>query len=141
MKKRILMLLLGAALVLCACQRQKTICPEESNPPYQRPDLSTLIELPPPAEPTNAPIMVEIGGKMLSVDQLVQGPLCNADWSGTVYVGCDVEVAAWEDSEHPLFLAGCDLQIEPHTVVFVADHNDAAYYKGCSCHTGEDPVE
>jgi hypothetical protein len=85
--------------------------------------------------PSPTPAMVEIGGNMLSVDKIVQGPLCNDDWHGTIYVGCDVQVAQWE--EHPTFLQYCNLNIQPGTIVYVADHNDAAYYKGCSCHTGK----
>jgi hypothetical protein len=69
------------------------------------------------------------------VDKVVAGPLCNDDWSGIVYVTCDVQVYAWE--EFPTFLEECDLKIEPDTVVYVAAHNDTAYYNGCSCHTGE----
>jgi hypothetical protein len=74
---------------------------------------------------------------MMTVDRVVSGPLCNDRWQGTVYVGCEVQVLEW--SETPLFLKDCDLTIEPGTVVYVADHNDAAYYNGCSCHTGELP--
>jgi hypothetical protein len=29
--------------------------------------------------------------------------------------------------------------MEPDTVVYVAYHNDAAYYKGCSCHVNGEP--
>jgi len=53
-----------------------------------------------------------------------------------VYVTCDVQVLEWKD--RPTFLEDCDLVIEPGTVVYVAAHNDAAYYNGCSCHTGGD---
>jgi hypothetical protein len=81
--------------------------------------------------------MVEVNGKMILADKVVEGPLCNDLWRGEVYVGCDVQVAAWE--EEPLFLKGCELTIEPGTVVYVAAHNNEAYYKGCSCHTGEAP--
>jgi hypothetical protein len=52
-----------------------------------------------------------------------------------VYVTCDVEVLPWE--AQPTFLKGCDLSIEPDTIVYVADHYDAPYYNGCSCHTEE----
>jgi hypothetical protein len=69
----------------------------------------------------------------MAVDQVISGALCNGDWSGTVYVACDVQVLAWEDQ--PTFLKDCDLSIEPGTVVYVAYHNDAPYYNGCSCHT------
>lgn len=69
------------------------------------------------------------------VDQVVEGPLCNGSWSGTVYVTCNVLVYPW--NEQPTFLKDCDLSIASDAVVYVAYHNDTAYYKGCSCHTGE----
>jgi hypothetical protein len=78
---------------------------------------------------------MEIGGRKVTVDQVVRGPLCNGDWRGTVYVACDVQVLAWE--EQPTFLKDCDLTVAPNTVVYVAYHNDTPYYNGCSCHTGE----
>jgi hypothetical protein len=71
------------------------------------------------------------------VDKVVEGPLCNDVWSGTVYVSCNVQVVAWV--EEPVFLKNCYLTIEPGTVVYVAYHNNAAYYNGCSCHTEETP--
>jgi len=79
----------------------------------------------------------------VQVDKLVDYPLCNDTWSGTVYVSCDAQVADAEldAEENPLFFKGCDLNIAPNTEVIVAAHNDQAYYKGCSCHTGEDPVK
>jgi hypothetical protein len=78
---------------------------------------------------------VEIGGRQVPVDRIVSGPLCNDDWHGTVYVSCGVRVAEWYDN--PFFLKDCQLNVEPGTVVYVAAHNDAAYYQGCSCHTGQ----
>ena len=78
---------------------------------------------------------MEIAGRMVSVDKVVEGPLCNDTWRGTVYVTCNIQVYEWK--EQPLFLKGCNLTIEPGTVVYVADHNNTAYYNGCSCHTGE----
>jgi len=77
---------------------------------------------------------VEIGGKTVLVDRIVEGPLCNDTWSGTIYVTCNVQVYPWEGQ--PTFLDDCDLTIEPGTVVYVADHGDEPYYKGCSCHYG-----
>jgi hypothetical protein len=71
------------------------------------------------------------------VDKIVAGSMCNDTWRGTVYVTCDVQVSEWENE--PLFLKDCNLSIEPGTVVYVAYHNDTAYYNGCSCHTGEQP--
>jgi hypothetical protein len=75
---------------------------------------------------------VEIKGRTMSVDRVIHGPLCNDSWSGTIYVACDVQVAAWE--EDPIFLRECDLNIEENTIVYVASHNDEQYNKGCSCH-------
>lgn len=80
-------------------------------------------------------MLVEIRGRMERVDKLVQGSLCSDSWRGTVYVDCNVQVAPWE--ENPTFLDGCDLAIAPDTVVYVAHHNDEAYFKGCSCHYTE----
>jgi hypothetical protein len=80
---------------------------------------------------------VEIGKDNMLVDKVVEGALCNDTWSGIVYVGCNVEVYAW--TEEPTFLKDCQLNIEPQTVVYVADHNNTAYYNGCSCHTGMTP--
>jgi hypothetical protein len=83
----------------------------------------------------SSPVEVEISGRLMTVDRIVTGPLCNDSWKGKVYVACDVQVLEWE--EQPLFLKSCNLSIEPETVVYVAYHNDAAYYNGCSCHTGQ----
>ena len=79
---------------------------------------------------------------LAQLDKLVDYPLCNDDWSGTVYVSCDAQVAESElDAQaNPLFLKGCNLNIAPNTVVYVAAHNDEAFYKGCSCHTGGSPL-
>lgn len=127
-------------LILSACQRQETVCkPDEGT--TSRLQLTELIDLPPPAAPAQ-PIQVLIRGRKTEVDKVVDYPLCNDNWSGTVYVSCDVQVAEAEldTDSNPLFLKGCNLNIAPNTVVYVAAHNDAAYYKGCSCHTGTDPA-
>lgn len=81
--------------------------------------------------------MVMIGGQQVLVDKVVNGALCNDTWRGTVYVACDVQVFPWV--EEPLFLKDCELNINPNTVVYVAYHNNGAYYNGCSCHTGATP--
>jgi len=129
------------AILLSACQRQNQVCPPITGTPPPQPALVDLLALPVP-ESNSEPMMIEIGGKMRRVDKLVDYPLCNDNWSGTVYVNCDAQVAqsALDEEENPLFLKGCSLKIEPGTVVYVAAHNDTAYYKGCSCHTGEDPI-
>jgi hypothetical protein len=129
------------ALYISACDRKNKVCPPLEGTPRPKPALADLIALPSPSSPTE-PILVEIGGKMVSVDRLVEGPLCNDSWSGIVYVGCNTIVgqSKMDAEENPLFFQGCDLNIEPNTIVYVAAHNDAAFYKGCSCHTGVDPI-
>lgn len=129
------------ALISAACERERGGCEIEGATPKPTIQLTDLLSQ--TLEPAihEAPIKVEIKGKMTEVDKLVNYPICNDNWSGTVYVSCDAQVAEAEidDDDNPLFFKGCNLNIEPNTVVYVAAHNDAAYYKGCSCHTGEAP--
>jgi hypothetical protein len=124
---------------LFGCERSNTVCPQDEGAPQPALQLADLLETSPPASDTVAPRQVEIQGKLMEVDKVVDYPLCNDNWSGTVYVSCEARVAETEldANANPLFLKGCNLNIEPNTVVYVAAHNDAAYYKGCSCHTGE----
>ena len=135
MMRRIPFILLVSSILLLTSCAEKPVCPNSNeDKQYLTPEELASLDVPALAtEPTE----VSIGGKKMMVDKLVSGPLCNDRWQGTVYVGCDVQVMEW--SETPLFLKDCDLTIEPGTVVYVADHNDAAYYNGCSCHTGELP--
>lgn len=134
MPRLLLLTLISSTLILSSCA-EKQVCP---TPGDYRQYLSQedLVSLEVPAT-VASPAEVSINGKTILVDQLVTGPLCIGQWAGTVYVGCDVQVMEWEET--PLFLKDCDLSIEPGTVVYVAYHNDAAYYNGCSCHTGELP--
>jgi hypothetical protein len=128
-------------ILISACERQNTVCSPLDGTPQPKPALADLIAMEAP-EALESPLTIEIGGKMRTVDKLVDYAICNDEWQGIVYVGCDAQVAqAQTDSQdNPLFFKGCDLKIEPGTVVYVAAHNDAAYYKGCSCHTGQDPI-
>jgi hypothetical protein len=133
--KKLFLILAGITLLfLSACQNQSTVCPQVPGTPQfinVFPDeLPTLV-----AVINSTLIPVEIGGKIIQVNKIVEGPLCNDTWSGTVYVTCDVQVYPW--AELPTFLKDCNLSIAPDTVVYVAEHNDTAYYNGCSCHTGE----
>lgn len=128
----LLMLLLPSA-----CQSQPSVCPPVTGTPRYL-DLAQLISLTPTPGPPPTSMPVEIGGKQMLVDKVVSGPLCNDTWQGTVYVTCDVQVAKWNEDENPTFLKGCNFTVEPGTIVYVAAHNDAAYYNGCSCHTGEE---
>jgi len=118
---------------LSSCQTSNTVCPLITSTPLFLSGSPELI--PTPTQNASADLSVTIDGKALQVDRVVSGPLCNDSWSGIVYVGCDVQVYNY-DKENPLFLKDCDLKIDPQTVVYVAYHNNTAYYKGCSCHTG-----
>jgi hypothetical protein len=121
-------------LFLPGCRAEAPACPLPTGTPR-------YLDVPPQELPTSipgsssSPIPMEIGGRTINFDQVVEGPLCNGTWSGTVYVACNVQVYPWV--EQPTFLKDCDLEIEPGTVVYVASHNNTAYYNGCSCHTGE----
>jgi len=134
MKYYITLTLLSLLVLSVGCQEATPGCPPVSQtpeylttPPYQLP-TPTLV-----SEARN----VVIGRREMIVDKVVAGPLCNDRWSGTVYVTCDVQVYPWV--EEPSFLEDCQLNIEPQTVVYVAYHNNSAYYNGCSCHTGLTP--
>jgi len=134
MKKWLPILAGVAILFLPACQTQKPACPPATGTPQ-------YLTVPPEELPTSifetnpSPIPIEIEGRAINVDKVIEGPLCNDTWNGTVYVPCNVQVYPWEDQ--PTFLKNCNLLIAPGTVVYVAAHNNAAYYNGCSCHTGE----
>jgi hypothetical protein len=121
-------------LLAAACQRQSTVCPEGSITYVS--ELATPVGSPaePRPEVTPTPALVEIKGKVIAVDRVIRGPLCNAEWTGTVYVACDIEILEWLES--PGFLEACPFEVKPGSTVYVAAHNDTAYYKGCSCHTG-----
>ena len=119
------------------CDRQKTVCTPKVGTPKPTVQLAELIKITPPPSPQPLPIMVEIRGKMIQVDKLVDYPLCNDVWNGYVYVSCEAQVAEWDPDIGSRFLEGCQLEIVAGTVVYVAAHNDEPLYKGCSCHTGE----
>jgi len=121
-----------ALIFLTGCGKQEPICPAVTGTP----DYLTVPpeELPTPKlGPAPTPVVMDIGGRTITVDKVVSGPLCNDTWSGVVYVTCNVQVYAWDKA--PDFLKNCNLVIKPGTVVYVARHNDTAYYNGCSCHT------
>jgi hypothetical protein len=128
--------------MLVACENNNTVCLQDEIDLKPTLDLNDLLILTPVPEIIASPTLVEINGKMIEVSKVVDYPVCNDHWSGVVYVGCDVEIGTSEldEDKNPLFFKDCQLTIEPNTVVYVAAHNDAPYYKGCSCHTGEEPV-
>jgi hypothetical protein len=110
------------------------VCPLTTQTPQ-------YLTVPPEKLPTPTPVTegrsVVVGRSEVHVDKVIVGPLCNDSWNGTIYVSCDVQVYPWV--ENPTFLKDCQLDIEPQTVVYVAYHNNTAYYNGCSCHTGLTP--
>ena len=122
---------------LTACDREKTVCTPEVGTPKPTLQLAELIKIAATPGPTPVPVLVEISGGIIEVDKLVDYPICNDDWYGTVYVNCDAQVAMWDPEEGSRFFEGCNLNIDPNAVVYVAAHNDSPHYKGCSCHTGE----
>jgi hypothetical protein len=135
MKNLIFIMTAVTLFFVSACQKEEAACQSSTGTPRYmtaQPSGGSPTES---INPLTAPVGMEIGGKIISVDKVVEGPLCNDTWSGTVYVTCNIQVFAWK--ELPTFLKNCNLNIAPGTVVYVADHNDAAYYNGCSCHTGE----
>ncbi len=129
MKKYLSYILLCLALLLSACKAE---CPPERisylDDVTLFPQITTAADL----ESDSSPTRIEIKGKETQVDRLITGPVCNDDWSGTVYVTCDIQIAAWETDA--FFFQGCDLDIEEDTVVYVEAHNNKEYTKGCSCH-------
>jgi hypothetical protein len=134
MPRLLLLTLISSALLMSSCA-EKQVCPTPGEDKHylSQEDLVSLDA----SSSEQSSAEVSIGGKTMMVDKVVTGPLCSGHWEGTIYVGCDVQVVEWVET--PLFLKDCDLSIEPGTVVYVAYHNDAAYYNGCSCHTGELP--
>ena len=126
---KILALLLGV-LVCAACQPKEPVCSEGQityrNRSEPFPSAASMEVIP-------QDVTLEIKRKPITLDQVVEGQLCNNYLSGTVYVGCDLEIYEWERTSN--FLDGCDFVVDPNTVIYVAAHNNAAYYKGCaSCH-------
>jgi hypothetical protein len=140
-RQSFVLLTLLFVFALCSCARNKTVCPPAEGTSADKPPLAEMIDLPPPIPASSEPVEVLIQGRKMKVDKLVDYPLCNDNWSGTIYVSCEAQVAEAEldPDSNPLFLKGCDLNIAPNTTVYVAAHNDAPYYKGCSCHTGLAP--
>lgn len=126
--------LLILLLFLVGCQKTTPVCPAATGTPHY---LTTSPEKLSTPTPSNGSYSVEIGRKIVQMDKVISGPLCNDTLKGNVYVACDVQVYPWE--ENPTFLKNCQLNIEPGTVVYVAYHNNTAYYNGCSCHTGVTP--
>jgi len=127
---RKVMLALALLMILAVgCAPAEPMCPEGA--------LTYL-----PADATGAalqaqisgPAEIPIRGKTVAFAQVVSGALCDAALSGKVYIGCDVQVKAWDTA--PNFLDGCHFVVDDGAVITVAAHNGEVFYKGCSaCHT------
>jgi hypothetical protein len=141
LKKRwlVILLLVLISFVAAGCGRKSTVC--DTEPPNLPVEVRQSLSISEDGGELVFPAEIKLRNRMVYVDKIVHGFVCDDQWSGTVYVDCDVEVREYEvvDEEEANFFVGCDLQIEEGTVVYVAFHNDEVYYKGCSCHTNELP--
>ena len=126
MKKKIAFgLLVLLAILGTACKAQ---CPPE------RISYQSDLTLFPPQQATDPviPTWIEIKGKPIAVDRVISGPVCNENWSGAIYVTCDIQIPFWE--RDPFFFQDCDFDVAEGTQVYVEAHNDKLYTEGCSCH-------
>lgn len=137
MKTYTVLFVASLALFLSACERKASVCPAGSVTYLS--DVASFPKLSAAGSPEQAsgPATVEIRGKQVKVDRLVEGPLCNINLSGKVYVGCNIQIPEWDKEENPTFLKNCDFSVEPGSVIYVGVHNNAIFKKGCACHTGE----
>jgi len=136
--KALAFLTLALLLLLTSACKAADVCPAGSVTYEADSSLFPALVLPAAIDPAPSPALVDIAGKMTAVDRVVTGPVCNDAWSGTIYVACNIQIVEWDHEDAPTFFKNCNLKIEQGTVVYVAAHNDAAYYNGCSCHTGEE---
>jgi len=130
MKRGAILLLMPYVLLIASCL--PTPPPEllYTRTPQPAPASTSTMAL--DTDPSATPAMVEIGGRTVSIDKIVDGMLCDDVWSGTIYVTADVRVNPWVDE--PAFLRECILEVRAGTVVYVAAHPGETFYKGCTCH-------
>ncbi len=134
MRKVSLWLLIVLTLTLSACKPASPLCDEGSIQYRSSDELIALgtsgVGIDGSGDSAQE---LEINGRIVQFDQVIHGPLCNNHLAGTVYIACDIEIADWKDK--PNFLDGCDFEVSPGSVVYVAAHKNAAYYQGCDfCH-------
>jgi hypothetical protein len=130
MRIKIILLCL-VCLLLAACQAEISPTCEAGNLTYQSRETPFPVLASTPA--TSEIISMEINGKIIQFDQVIHGPLCNQNLSGTIYVACDVQIYKWEETQN--FLDDCDFKVADGTVIYVAAHNNTAYFNGCAaCH-------
>ena len=133
MKAKFLIFLITIFIaILCSCQRTSSFCSSGAISHRDPSDPFPII-----FSDQKTPQTLEIKRKNINFDQVISGQLCNNNLAGTVYVGCDIEIYSWK--EKSTFLDNCDFEVEPGTIIYVASHNNTAYYKGCdSCHTTQE---
>lgn len=129
--KTLIIITLLSIFLLSACMDARSLCVPGEIQYRERSNPFPALE-----DQTPAPQQVEIKGKMLNFDHVVSGQLCNNHLEGIVYVGCEIEIYEWENASN--FLDQCDFTVAPNTIIYVAAHNNTAYYKGCnSCHMSD----
>lgn len=120
-------------IFLTACQPPEPFCPEGSLTYLNAEMPIPTTEEQPASLPKSDSITIDLEGKMVQFDQVIHGPVCNNHLNGKVYIACDIQIPQWQDK--PNFLDGCDFDVSPDAVVYVAAHNNAIYYQGCDfCH-------
>jgi hypothetical protein len=139
MRSHLIPLLFLCVVGLSACKTAEPYCPPGSityhSSASELPDSDSQID----AASSMDDKIIDINGKEIEFDTVIHGPLCNNTLSGTVYVACDIEIPRWQGK--PNFFKECEFTVEPGTVIYVAAHNNTAYYKGCaSCH-GSQSIE
>jgi hypothetical protein len=102
------LLFFALLILLGACQQATLVCPPATGTPEYLTGSSD--QLPTPTPPSGSQTML-VGRKEIRVDKLVEGPLCNDTWRGTVYVACDVQVYPWQ--EDPSFLRNASWRLSP----------------------------
>ena len=118
--------------LLSACMDARSLCPPGMITYRERTDPFSKLTVTQPE-----PQQIEIKRKMVNFDQVVTGQLCNNHLEGMIYVGCNIEIYAWEGKSN--FLDECNFIVEPDAIIYVAAHNNSAYFKGCdSCHMSEE---
>jgi hypothetical protein len=130
MKRFVVVLIITYVLLLSACLA--TPPPELLYTRTPQPSQTTAATPAQDADPLATPTWVEIEGRTIAVDKLVQGLLCHDTWRGTIYVTEDIQVNSWVDE--PTFLRECNLVVDPGTIVYVAAHPAEVFYRGCTCH-------
>jgi hypothetical protein len=96
-----------AAILSAGCGKAVPVCPPVTGTPIF---LAVAPENLPTPTPVSGIFPVKIEKREIMVNKIVEGPLCNDEWNGSVYVGCNVQVYPWIEDDIP---KDCHLTIEP----------------------------